>query len=307
MREGARNVARSVASIAPQRSASGLARGRHAVWRSLLQNRIALVGLAIIVAFTLAAIAAPILPLADPELPDTPRRLIPPLVSLDHPLGTDDLGRDILSRLIWGARISLAAGLVTAVGSLFLGVTFGVLAGYGGGRLDEGIMRVTDVLMAFPTLLLALAIVAGLGAGLQNALVAIAIAGTPTYIRLIRSLVLSLREFEFVHAAEAVGATRMRIVRHHILPNCLSSILVLGTLDIGLKINATAALSFLGLGTQPPTSDWGGMLATGRNFVTLAPHVPTVPGLAILLTVLGVNLVGDGLRDALDPTSRELN
>jgi peptide/nickel transport system permease protein len=254
----------------------------------------------LLLAITLG-LAAPLLSLPNPELPNTPRRLLPPFTAGEHPLGTDDLGRDLLSRLVWGARISISAGLVSALGSLLVGVTLGLIAGYYGGARDRWIMRVTDVLMAFPTLLLALAIAAGLGAGLQNAMLAIVIAGTPAYVRLIKSIVLSLREQEFIAAARAAGASNLRIVTQHILPNCLAPIIVVATLDVGVKINATAALSFLGLGTQPPTPDWGSMLASGRNFVSLAPHVATLPGLAIFLVVLGTNLLGDGLRDALDP------
>jgi peptide/nickel transport system permease protein len=273
-------------------------------WRDLRRNPLSLAGACVLVAVVGLAIVAPLLHLDNPELPDVPARLFPALTDFRHPLGTDELGRDILSRIIWGARISLLAGLVSAMGSMLLGVTFGLLAGYFGRAFDLAIMRVTDVLMSFPMLLLALAIVAGLGANLQNAMIAIAVAGTPVYVRLVRSLVLSLREREFVTAAHAIGASRTRIVLRHILPNCVSTVIVMGTLDVGLKINATAALSFLGLGTQPPTPDWGTMLASGRTFVTLAPHVAVVPGLAILVTVLGINLLGDGLRDIIDPQSR---
>ncbi|PYM94707.1 MAG: diguanylate cyclase [Candidatus Rokuibacteriota bacterium] len=211
----------------------------------------------------------------------------------------------MLARLVWGARVSLLAGVATAAGSLLIGLVFGVLAGYRGGWAETILMRLTDVMMAFPYILLAIAIVAGLGPGLRNAMVAIAIVGFPLYARLVRGLVLSLREREFVEAARALGGRDRRILVRHLLPHLISPVVVAFSLDVGAKILATAGLSFLGLGTQPPTADWGSMLATARQFVVLRPHVALLPGLAIFVVVLALNLVGDALRDLLDPRTRQ--
>jgi peptide/nickel transport system permease protein len=247
-----------------------------------------------------AALLAPWLPLADPDAVDTPHRLRPPL-SAGHALGTDEFGRDLLARLVWGARVSLTAGVASAAAAMLLGVTLGILGGFYTGWIETVIMRLTDILMAFPYVLLAIAIVAGLGPGLRNAMIAIAIVGFPLYTRLVRGAVLSLREREFVEAARALGASDAVILGRHVLPHLLSPVIVAFSLDVGAKILATAGLSFLGLGTQPPTADWGSMLATGRQFVILSPHVVLLPGLAIFVIVLALNLVGDALRDVLDP------
>jgi len=266
------------------------------VWR---QGLAVAAGLALVAA-VLAAVLAPVLPLVDPDTVDTPNRLRPP-GSPGHALGTDEFGRDLLARLVWGARVSLLAGVATAAASMLVGVVLGVLGGFYTGWVETVVMRLTDVLMAFPYILLAIAIVGGLGPGLRNAMLAIAIVGFPIYTRLVRSLVLSLREREFVEAARALGATDPIILGRHILPHLLSPVIVAFSLDVGFKILATAGLSFLGLGTQPPTADWGSMLATGRQFVILSPHVALLPGLAIFVVVLALNLVGDALRDVLDP------
>ena len=252
-----------------------------------------------LLAVTLAALA-PHLPLPDPDAIDTPNRLRPPL-SAGHLLGTDEFGRDLLSRLVWGARVSLLAGVGTAALAMLVGVVLGVLGGYYTGWIESLVMRLTDVLMAFPYILLAIAIVAGLGPGLRNAMIAIAIVGFPLYTRLVRGVVLSVKQLEFVEAARALGASDAVILGRHVLPHLLSPVIVAFSLDVGAKILATAGLSFLGLGTQPPTADWGSMLATGRQFVVLSPHVVLLPGLAIFVIVFAVNLVGDALRDALDP------
>jgi peptide/nickel transport system permease protein len=198
----------------------------------------------------------------------------------------------------------LLAGLGTAAAAMVLGVTLGVIGGYYTGWPEMVIMRLTDILMAFPYILLAIAIVAGLGPGLRNAMIAIAIVGFPFYTRLVRGIVLSIREREFVEAARALGSGDAVILVRHVLPHLISPVLVAFSLDVGAKILATAGLSFLGLGTQPPTADWGSMLATGRQFVILRPHVVLLPGLAIFVTVLAMNLVGDALRDLLDPRTR---
>jgi peptide/nickel transport system permease protein len=259
------------------------------------------VGILIIGSLVVVSVAAPMLPLADPNHLEPRVRLQAPPAAAAHRLGTDEFGRDMLSRIVWGGRISLLAGLATAAGSLTLGLPLGVVGGYAGGGVDNLIMRFTEVVMAFPYLLLAIAVVAALGAGLVNAMIALSVTGFPIYARLSRSLVLRLRGEEFVEAARAVGATDARIIQHHILPNLASPAIVAFSLDIGSKVIATAGLSFLGLGVQPPTADWGSMLATGRAFITTAPHVSVLPGMAIALTVLGANLLGDALRDALDP------
>ncbi len=259
------------------------------------RNQLALLALFVLVGVVLAACLAPHLPLADPDTVDTANRLRP-LLTPGHPLGTDEFGRDLLSRLVW-----LRAGAATAAAAMLVGVVLGVLSGYYSGWPETVIMRLTDILLAFPYILLAIAIVAGLGPGLRNAMIAIAIVGFPIYTRLVRGIVLSVRGREFVEAARALGSTDHLILVRHIVPQLLSPVIVAFSLDVGAKILATAGLSFLGLGTQPPTADWGSMLATGRQFVILSPHVVLLPGLAIFVIVLALNLVGDALRDFLDP------
>jgi ABC-type dipeptide/oligopeptide/nickel transport system permease subunit len=292
---GRDRLAADSAAAAPSfaRSVARLARG----------NRLAVAAALTLLAAVLAAVLAPYLPLFDPDVVDTPNRLRPPL-SVGHLLGTDEFGRDLFARLIWGGRISLLAGVVTAVAAMLIGVALGVLGGFYSGWIETVVMRLTDILMAFPFVLLAIAIVAGLGPGLGNAMVALAIVGFPIYTRLVRGIVLSLREREFVEAARALGSGDLVILGRHILPHLLSPVIVAFSLDVGAKILATAGLSFLGLGTQPPTADWGSMLATGRQFVILRPHVVLLPGLAIFVVVLSLNLVGDALRDVLDPRTR---
>lgn len=276
-----------------QRSARRLAR----------RNRLAVAALVVLAAAVVAAVLAPHLPLQDPDAVETANRLKPPLTP-GHLLGTDEFGRDLLARLVWGARVSLLAGAASAAAAMVVGVVLGLLSGFYAGWTEMVIMRATDILMAFPYILLAIAIVAGLGPGLRNAMIAIAIVGLPLYIRLVRGVVLSLREREFVEAARALGATDALILGRHVLPHLVSPVIVAFSLDVGTKILATAGLSFLGLGTQPPTADWGSMLATGRQFVIFRPHVVLLPGLAIFVIVLALNLVGDALRDLLDPRTR---
>jgi peptide/nickel transport system permease protein len=273
------------------------------LFRHLSRNRLAAAALLVIALAVLAALAAPWLPLADPDTVETASRLRPP-GSPGHPLGTDEFGRDLLSRLVWGARVSLLAGVGTAAAAMVLGVSLGLIAGYYRGWVESLIMRFTDILMAFPFILLAIAIVAGLGPGLRNAMIAIAIVGFPIYARLVRGVVLTVREREFVEAARALGSPDRLILARHVAPHLLSPVVVAFSLDVGAKILTTAGLSFLGLGTQPPTADWGSMLATGRQFVILSPHVVLLPGLAIFVTVLALNLVGDAVRDLLDPRTR---
>jgi peptide/nickel transport system permease protein len=273
------------------------------VGRRLLRRKSAVAGLVLVFAFLLLAIIVPVLPLAEPNQVDTANRLMPPLTP-GHVMGTDEFGRDILSRLAWGARPSLGAGVASALLAMGIGVPVGLLAGYLRGAADHVLMRVIDILMAFPYILLAIALVAAFGPGIRNAALALAVVGIPLYARLTRGAVLSIREREYVDAARALGLWEGRIMWRHVLPNAIPPVIVATTLDVGFKIVATAGLSFLGLGVQPPAADWGSMLASGRNFVGLASHVATLPGIAILVVALGFNLFGDGLRDVLDPTMR---
>jgi peptide/nickel transport system permease protein len=289
--------ARALARVA---EASTLGR---ALARTARRNRLAVLAAVGLVAAILLAALAPWLPLLDPDVVDTVKRLRPPLTP-GHPFGTDEFGRDLLARLVWGARVSLLAGVVTAAAAMVIGVALGILGGFYSGWIENVVMRLTDILMAFPYVLLAIALVAGLGPGLRNAMIAIAIVGFPIYTRLVRGVVLSLREREFVEAARALGAGDAVILGRHVLPHLVSPVIVAFSLDVGAKILVTAGLSFLGLGTQPPTADWGSMLATGRQFVILSPHVALLPGLAIFVIVLALNLVGDALCDVLDPRTQ---
>ena len=275
--------------------ADGLAR--------VLGNRAVLIGALIVVVIVAAALLAPVLPLGDPNRTQPGRRLAAPL-SLGFLLGSDHLGRDLLSRIVWGSRISLTVGVLATVLAMMAGTTVGLLAGYFGGLVDQVVMRGIDLVMAFPYILLAIALVAALGPGLFNAMLAVAVVNVSFYARGIRGAVLTLREQEFVEAARAAGATDGRILRHHVLPGIVAPLLIFASMNVGMMIVETAGLSFIGLGAQPPTADWGTMLADGRQFITVAAHVAAVPGLAIFILVLGLNLVGDGLRDALDPRRR---
>ncbi|ANS75531.1 peptide ABC transporter permease [Paenibacillus yonginensis] len=268
-------------------------------WQSFRRNKLAMLGLVIIGLFILLAIFAPLIAPYDFKEQQLMDRLKAP--SGKHWLGTDDLGRDLFSRVIYGARISLWVGFSSVVGSIILGTFLGILAGFYGKWLDMLISRFFDILLAFPSMLLAIAIVAVLGPSLQNALIAIAIVGIPVYGRLIRAKVLSLINEEFITAARSIGMKNGGILWHHILPNSLSPIIVQGTLGIATAIIEAAALGFLGLGAQPPAPEWGKMLADSRQFIQIAPWTVIFPGVSIMLTVLGFNLMGDGLRDALDP------
>jgi peptide/nickel transport system permease protein len=259
-------------------------------------------GLALIGILALIALFAPLIAPADPLKQVLSTRLKPPSVA--HWLGTDQLGRDVLSRMIYGARISLLIGTVVVGLAASLGTLVGVIAGYTGGWLDEGLMRLTDVFFAFPALILAMAISGALGPSLTNAMIAIAVVSWPVYARLVRSQVLSLREREFVEAARGLGASADRIVWRHILPNTLAPLLVQASFDMGGAILSAAGLSFIGFGAQPPTAEWGVMISDGRNYIVTQPWLSLFPGLAILLTVAAFNLIGDGLRDALDPRLR---
>jgi peptide/nickel transport system permease protein len=256
-------------------------------------------GLIIVLVAVFAATAGPLLSPYDSAAQELARRLEAP--SLAHPLGLDELGRDILARLLHGARISLMVGIAVVSVSSAVGTLFGSIAGYFGGRVDDVISRVIDVLMAFPGILLAIAIVAVLGPSLTNVVLALSVIGWVGYARLVRGLALRAREFEFVQAARACGASSARIVLRHILPSALPAVVVQATLGMAGAIIAEAALSFLGLGVQPPTPSWGTMLDAGRAHLFDAPHLTIFPGLAIGLLVLGLNFLGDGLRDRIDP------
>ena len=267
--------------------------------RRFAQEKTAVFGLVVIVFFALIALSAPLLAPFDPLKQDIPNGLAPP--SAEHWMGTDKLGRDIFSRMLYGARISLGAGLGVVVMSAFVGTLIGIVAGYVGGWLDEGLMRVTDIFFAFPSLILAMAIAGALGPSLQNALIAVAVVTWPVYARLVRGQVLTLREREFVQAARAVGATDGVILRRHLLPNTLSPLQVQASFDMGAVILSVAGLSFIGFGAQPPMPEWGVMISEGRNYITTHWWLTFFPAIAMLLAVAGFNLVGDGLRDVLDP------
>src|SRR5579872_3878789 len=274
--------------------------GRPTAWRLLTQNRVATFGLVLLGAIVIVAIAAPILPLSDPAVTDLAHRLRPPFTA-GHILGTDQVGRDILSRLVWGTRLSLAVGVTAALAAAAIGSMIGLVAAFYGGLADTLLMRGVDMLMAFPYLLLALAIVAALGPGLFNAMLAIIIVNIPFFARGVRGGTLAIVNADFMAAARLSGLSDWRIVVGELLPNVLPGIVIGVSTTIGWMILETAGLSFLGLGAQPPQADLGGMLGEGRNLVQVAPHVATIPGLVILALAIGVNLVGDGLRDALDP------
>ena len=261
------------------------------------------IGAAIVCATVLAAIAGPAMTGLDPAFQDLPLRLEGP--SAIHWFGLDELGRDILARVLAGARISLLVGIVVVGISASVGMLLGAVAGYYGGVVDETVSRISDILMAFPGLLLAIAVVAVLGPSLTNVVLALALIGWVGYARLVRGLVLKVRELEYVQAARAIGAATPRILLRHVVPATLPALVVQATLGMGGAILSEASLSFLGLGVQPPTPSWGTMLNYGRAHLLDAPHLTVFPGLAIAVLVLGFNFVGDGLRDALDPTMSE--
>ncbi|GIV83128.1 MAG: cytochrome c550 [Candidatus Roseilinea sp.] len=267
-------------------------------WRRWLRNRAAMIGGVIVLFWLCMALMAPFIAPYSPTAQRVANRLKPP--NAQHVFGTDELGRDIFSRVLYGARVSLPVALAVVAMSGALGVLLGAIAGYTGGLLDESIMRVADAVLAFPSLILAIAITAALGPGLQNAALAIALVLWPEYARLIRSQVIALREMEFVSAATALGATRRRALFKHILPNALPLMLVKASLDMGNAILLTASLSFVGLGAVPPTPEWGAMVAAGRHKF-FEWWLAAFPGLAIFSAVIGFNFLGDGLRDLLDP------
>ncbi len=264
-----------------------------------LKDRLALLGLVLVILFSLAALFAPVLAPHSPIAVDPLRRLEPP--SLEHPLGLDNLGRDILSRLLYGSRWSLGTAALATVLIMTIGVTVGALCGYFGGLLDELLMRLVDLLLAFPSLILALAIAGTLGPGIQNIMLGLVSVWWVDYARVVRGMVLAVRERQYIEAARAIGVSDWRIILRHIMPNVLPPVIVLATLEMGGLILAISGLSFLGLGVQSPETEWGAMLNDGRAFLLNAPQLMIYPGLSISLVVMGLNLLGDGLRDAFDP------
>lgn len=268
-------------------------------WIKLKRNKAALAGGILITIFVLSALLAPLLFSGNPSALDLMNSLEPP--SIQDPLGTDELGRSILGRIIYGSRISLVIAVGVAFVGLICGIPLGLVSGYYGGKIDFIIQRVTDTMLAFPGFLLALSLVAVLGVGIKNTVISIGISMVPLYIRLVRGCVLSIREEVYVEAARAVGTRDIKILLRHILPNVMVPITVQTSLSMGMAILFAAGLGFLGIGVQPPTPEWGAMLGSARSYLFLAPHVATFPGIAIFLAVLSFNLLGDGLRDALDP------
>ncbi len=297
-------VGQNAPAIRPPAAAPTFGRAR---WRGLgvvgrfAQNRLALGGAVLLVLLGVVALLGPLV-VADPIEQDVRARLTPP--SAEHPFGTDELGRDILARVVFGARISLASGLVSVAVGLGCGLLIGVVAGYRGGRVDLGLMALIDLMLALPAILLAIAVAARLGQGLTAAMVAVGLVGLPAYARLARAATLTVKRREFIEAERATGASGSWIVVRHVLPNILTPLVVQATIGVGNAILLVSALGFLGLGAQPPTPEWGRMLSDAQRFVLDSPYIGIFPGLAISLTVLGFNLAGDGLRDALDPTSR---
>jgi peptide/nickel transport system permease protein len=289
----------ALALSTPRRHRSTLASVAH----TLRRRPLALIGIGIVLGWLLLGLLAPVLPIADPITQNLTERLKPP--SQAHWLGTDDLGRDIFSRIIWGARVSVPAGIAVIIATGIVGCTLGALAGYFGGAVDTVIMRAADAILSFPSIILAMSITAVRGGpGLGNALIAVGFVLWPEYARLMRSQVLSIRENEFVTAARSMGAERNRILFRHILPSTDAPIIVKATLDVGAAIVLTAGLSFIGLGAVPPTAEWGAMIKQGADKGLQYWWYALVPGVAIMSVVMGLNFFGDGLRDALDPRRR---
>jgi glutathione transport system permease protein len=269
-----------------------------AFWRRMRRKRVALCAGCAIAIFMMAALFAPWVAPYDPTTPDYDHVLSGP--SFAHPAGTDVFGRDIMSRIIWGGRVSLTVGFVSVALGCLAGTTLGLVSGFAGGFLDSVIMRFCDVLLAFPGILLAIAVVAVLGPGITNVVYAIAVFSMPVFARLVRGSTLALKQTVYVQAARSIGVRRLPLILYHILPGTLPGVIVYLSLRIGTSILTAAALSFIGLGAQPPSPEWGAMLADGRSYLGVADHLTVFPGIAIFVTVLAFNLLGDGLRDALD-------
>jgi peptide/nickel transport system permease protein len=286
--------------VAEAFTATGRLRGVRLVARApILRSPLNVAAIALISLFALCAIFAPVIAPYDPLTQALGSRLEPP--SPAHWLGTDQLGRDILSRLLYGSRISLLIGVVVVASAGVFGTSVGLVAGYAGGLVDEALMRLTEVFLAFPALILAMAIAGALGPSLTNAIIALAAVTWAIYARLARGQILALRRREFVEAARGIGASQVRIILRHLLPNAVAPLMVQASFDMGSVIIAAAGLSFIGFGAQPPTPEWGVMISEGRNFISTEPWLSLFPGLAILLAVGSFNLLGDGLRDAFDP------
>jgi peptide/nickel transport system permease protein len=294
-----RELAQWLLSDRPQSRRQAALGRAYAGWRSFARNRLALVGLAIVLALLAIAAGADVLAPYPPTVGELAARLQPP--SAAHWLGTDDQGRDILSRLIHGSRITLYVVLLVAVLAAPIGLLVGTASGYAGGWLDALLMRITDIFLAFPRLILALAFVAALGPGIENAVIAIAITSWPPYARIARAETLTIRQADYISAVKLLGASPLRIVLRHVMPLCVPSVIVRVTLDMAGIILTAAGLGFLGLGAQPPMPEWGAMIAAGRAYVLDQWWVAAAPGAAIFIVSLGFNLLGDGLRDALDP------
>ncbi|CDZ56424.1 ABC transporter permease [Neorhizobium galegae] len=271
------------------------------VWRRFAENRLALMGLAIILGLIFVAAFAGVLAPHDPVVGDLRNSRLLPLGSPGYLLGTDDQGRDILSRLLYGSRLTLLVVVLVAIIAAPIGLIVGTVSGYAGGWIDAVLMRITDIFLAFPKLVLALALVAALGPGIENAILAIAVTSWPPYARIARAETMTFRNSEFISAVKLMGASPFRIVLRHVIPLCVSSLIVRVTLDMAGIILTAAGLGFLGLGAQPPLPEWGAMIASGRRFILDQWWVAAMPGFAILIVSLGFNLLGDGLRDALDP------
>ena len=271
-------------------------------WYLLRRSPLTLVGAAVVLGVVVVAALAPVLAPYPPDEVNFASRLLPP--GPQHWFGTDELGRDILSRVIWGSRASVGAGFLIVAVAVSVGLVVGSISGYFGGRLDTVIMRLMDIVLGFPSLILAMALAAALGPNLTNAMLAVAFVRIPVYVRLVRGQSLQVREREFVKGARCFGASHLWIIVRHVLPNSISPVIVQATLDIGGAILTASALSFLGLGAQPPLAEWGAMVASGRRFILDQWWYPTFPGLAIFVTAMGFNLCGDGLRDLLDPRAR---
>ena len=271
------------------------------VWKRLRKNKLAVIGMIIFIAMLLVAVFADVIVDYEQDVvrQDSKIRLQAP--SSEHWFGTDNYGRDIFARIIYGGRISIFIGLTTIAVSLIGGGLVGAIAGYYGGRLDNLLMRITDMFLAIPPILLAIAVIAAVGSGIMNLIIALCVSGMPGYARLFRATVLTLRSEEYIEASKAVGAKDRWIISRHIVPNAIGPIIVQATLGIANTIIAAASLSFVGLGIQPPAPEWGAMLSEGKEFMRYSPHTVIFPGIAIIITVLALNLLGDGLRDALDP------
>src|SRR5918996_1271235 len=288
----------TAAGSAPGSAGAGL-RGW---WRRFARNRGAVFGLAVLVGVVLLSILAPVVAPYDPLAQGVGAPLQAP--SLAHWAGTDSFGRDILSRIIYGARIALAVGIVSVVLAMVIGVGLGLVAGYYGGLVDIVIMRVMDGLFAFPIIILAIAMMAIMGFGVTNVIIAVAVGFVAPFARVTRADVLAVKEEPYIEAARLVGVAGPAVILRHVLPNVLAPIIVQAALRVSGAIITEAGLSFLGLGPPPPTPVWGSMIAEGRNFIVMAPHVSTIPGIALMLAIVGLNLLGDGLRDTLDPRLR---